>query len=342
MPVNRNALIRYRTIDTCLRNTYRQWTLDDLIEACSEALYDYEGIDKGVSKRTVQLDIQLMRSDKLGYNAPIVVEDKKYYKYADPDYSITNNPLTDNDLNKLNEVVDILRQFKGFSHFEEMTGMIQRLEDKVYSARNRQKQIVHLETNEKLKGLEYLDPIYQAIHKKQVLIFRYQSFKAKKANDITFHPYLLKEYRNRWFVLGRRNAKIPVINLALDRIQSITINDGIDFIEDPNFDPEEHFRHVIGVTVDSGSRPQKVHLRIDSKNAPYVITKPFHSSQQVISQSDSGVEIAIHVQLNYELERVILGFGDAIEVISPARLRNRIQKIHQEALTNYHPSGTPS
>lgn len=69
MPVNRNALIRYKTIDTCLRNKYRRWTLEDLIDACSDALYEYEGIDKGISKRTVQMDIQMMRSEKLGYNA---------------------------------------------------------------------------------------------------------------------------------------------------------------------------------------------------------------------------------------------------------------------------------
>ena len=106
MPVNRNALIRYKTIDNCLRNKYRQWTLDDLIEACSEALYEYEGIDKGVSRRTIQMDIQLMRSNKLGYDAPIVVVDKKYYTYEDPEYSITNIPLTDQDLGKLSEVVD--------------------------------------------------------------------------------------------------------------------------------------------------------------------------------------------------------------------------------------------
>ena len=76
MPVTRNALIRYKTIDQCLQNRYRQWMLDDLIEACSEALYEYEGIDKGVSRRSVQADIQMMRSDKLGYNAPIVVVDR--------------------------------------------------------------------------------------------------------------------------------------------------------------------------------------------------------------------------------------------------------------------------
>ena len=73
MPANRNALIRYKTIDNCLRNPYRRWTLEDLVDACSDALYEYEGIDKGISKRTVQMDIQMMRSEKLGYNAPIVV-----------------------------------------------------------------------------------------------------------------------------------------------------------------------------------------------------------------------------------------------------------------------------
>ena len=88
MPVNRNALIRYKTIDNCLRNPYRRWTLEDLVDACSDALYEYEGIDKGISKRAVQMDIQMMRSEKLGYNAPIVVYENKYYKYEDPEYSI--------------------------------------------------------------------------------------------------------------------------------------------------------------------------------------------------------------------------------------------------------------
>ena len=94
MPANKNALIRYKTIDNCLRNRYRRWTLDDLVEACSDALYDMEGITKGVCARTVQMDIQIMRSDKLGYNAPIEVYDRIYYRYADPEYSITEMPLS--------------------------------------------------------------------------------------------------------------------------------------------------------------------------------------------------------------------------------------------------------
>lgn len=90
MPASKNALIRYKTIDNCLRNHYRKWTLDDLIEACSDALSEYEGRDENVSRRTIQADIQMMRSDKLCYNAPIVVKENKYCTYSDPDYSVTN------------------------------------------------------------------------------------------------------------------------------------------------------------------------------------------------------------------------------------------------------------
>lgn len=108
MPANKNALIRYKTIDNCLRNKYRRWTLDDLVEACCDALYDMEGIKKGVCARTVQMDIQIMRSDKLGYYAPIEVYDRIYYRYSDPDYSITKNPLSLDDCNLIKEAISLL------------------------------------------------------------------------------------------------------------------------------------------------------------------------------------------------------------------------------------------
>ena len=108
MPANKNALIRYKTIDRCLRNRFRRWTIDDLTEACSDALYEMEGIMKGVSVRTVQGDLQIMRSDKLGYNAPIEVYDRIYYRYAEPDYSISDTPLTEEDCDLLREAVELL------------------------------------------------------------------------------------------------------------------------------------------------------------------------------------------------------------------------------------------
>lgn len=112
MPVNKNALIRYKTIDRCLRNKYRRWTLDDLVEACSDALYEMEGIMRGVSMRTVQADIQVMRSDKLGYNAPIEVYDNKYYRYADDDYSIDNSPINDDMYELISDAVKKLETYE--------------------------------------------------------------------------------------------------------------------------------------------------------------------------------------------------------------------------------------
>lgn len=334
MPVNRNALIRFRTIDHCLQNRGRKWTLEDLIDACSEALYEYEGIDKGVSRRSVQMDLQLMRSDKLGYNAPIIVLEKKYYTYEDPNYSITNIPLTNQDLGKLTEVVEILRQFKGFSHFQELSGMVQRLENKIYSAKTKQEPVIDFEKNENLKGLEHIETLYQSIINKEAVELVYQSFKAREANTFTFHPYFLKEYRNRWFVLGVKKKDSPVMTLALDRITSVA-KSSTKYLVNKTLNVNDYFKNVIGVTVETNSQPEKVVLFADRETAPYIITKPMHSTQQVIETEPVGITFSIYVQLNFELEREILGFGDRIKVLAPERLKRRIKEKFEQALDLY-------
>ncbi len=116
-----------------------------MINACSGALYEFEGIKKGISKRTIQMDIQLMRSEKLGYNAPIVVYENKYYIYDDPDYSITNTPLSEQDLKIMSEAVEVLRQFKGFNYFTGMTYIVSRLEDHVTSAKQHSTPVIDFE-----------------------------------------------------------------------------------------------------------------------------------------------------------------------------------------------------
>lgn len=331
MASNKNALIRYKTIDYCLRNSFQKWTLDDLIEACSDALYEYEGKDVNVSKRTIQLDIQLMRSDKLGYNAPIEVYEKRFYKYAEPDYSITKIPVTENDVKVMNEAIQLLRQFKDFSLFKEMNGVLQRLEDSVYSSQQNKKSIIHLDKNEQLKGLEFIDPIYQAIQQKKVIIINYQSFKAHQPSDMVVHPQLLKEFNNRWFVLCL-NKKI-FYTLALDRIISISEEKNIEYI-DKNVDGDNYYKDVIGATV-SNTRPQRIQFWIEKRNAPYVITKPFHKSQRVIKHTDDGVIFNIFVQINFELERKILGFGELIKVLKPEKFRKLILEKLQKAAANY-------
>ncbi|MCV9386037.1 WYL domain-containing protein [Reichenbachiella ulvae] len=325
MPVNRNALIRYKTIDNCLRNRFRKWTLEDLIEACSEALYDYEGIDKGVSRRTIQMDIQMMRSDKLGYHAPIIVEEKKYYTYSDPEYSITNIPLTDQDLDKLSEVVDILKQFKGFTHFQDLSGMVQKLEDKIHVSKTNQRPIIDIEKNENLKGLEFIDPIFRAISSQKKLIITYQSFKARSSSLFEFHPALLKEWRNRWFVLGKKRPSDNFMMLALDRIEKLEVLEE-SVMDYSQYDLSNHFKDVIGATVNVGQEPQEVKILVYGKHVPYVLTKPMHHSQKVVEKTKEGVIISLRVQHNFELEKEILSFGEFMKVIAPARLRSKIKE----------------
>jgi len=338
MALNKNALIRYKTIDKCLQNNNRRWTLDNLIKACSDALYEYEGRDTDVSKRTVQLDIQMMRSDKLGYNAPIEVYDKKYYKYGDEDFSITDIPLTENDMNVLSETVEMLKQFKDFSLFNELGGIIQRLEDKIYTEKNHKSSIIHLDKNDGLKGLEHLDTLYQAILKKIVLKLNYQSFKARQASVLTFYPFILKEFNNRWFLVGKVSSNKPILTLALDRIVDIDYDFSLPFLND-DFNGDEYYKNTIGVTVLNEDQLQEVLLKIDRSNAPYVLTKPFHHSQELVGRNDDGgVTIKLYVHLNYEFERLILGFGDAIEVLGPRILRKRMQNKMERAYQLYSQS----
>ena len=335
MAQNKNALIRYKTIDKCLQNTFRKWTLENLITACSDALYEYEGKEAQVSKRTVQLDIQLMRSNKLGYNAPIVVYERKYYKYEDPNYSITNIPLTNNDMDVLSETVEMLKQFKDFSLFSELGGIIQRLEDKVHTEKTKRHPIIHLEKNEHLKGLEYLDVLYQAIVKEICLSITYQSFKARQASTLTFHPFILKEFNNRWFVVGKKDKSPPILTFALDRIQKIEVDLSTPYIQE-DFNGDEYYQNTIGVSVLSKRHLKEIVLKIDRRNAPYVLTKPFHTSQKVIEQlPDGSILIQLYIHINYELERLILGFGESIEVIKPRILRSSIRRKLKKALEGY-------
>lgn len=335
MAQNKNALIRYRTIDKCLQNKYKRWTLDDLINACSDALYEYEGRDVNVSKRTVQLDIQMMRSDKLGYNAPIIVYEKKYYTYETDGFSITDIPLNESDMHVLSESVEMLKQFKDFSLFSELGGIIQKLEDKIYTERTHQPSIIHLDKNDQLKGLKYLDVLYQSILKKLVLKIEYQSFTARSSTTFSFHPFILKEFNNRWFLVGRKEGVKKIMTLALDRILKLDYDLSLDYQQE-QFDADTYYKNTFGVTVLSQEHVMEVVLEFDKSNAPYVLTKPLHASQLVIDRNEYGsVTVQINVHLNFELERLILGFGDSVKVLSPKVLKNRIKRKLKNALENY-------
>lgn len=336
MPVNKNALIRYKTIDNCLRNRYRRWTIDDLVQACSDALYDCEGISKGVSLRTVQNDLQMMRSDKLGYNAPIEVYEHKYYRYADADYSITNMPLTQADYEVMQEAVDLLRQFEDFDQFAEISDVVNRLQDKLSITQRRHKPIIHFDSVPNLKGLRLLSPLYTYIAHKQTLCIHYQSFLARRPVVYTFYPYLLKEFRNRWFLFGSVGPDLRLYNLALDRIQSVAPTNE-PFRENPKFDASHFFDDVIGVSKNLNDRPRTITFWANSQQSQYIKTKPLHPSQQLISTNptDHSCIFSIKVIINFELYSILMSYGPGIRLLSPACVVNYMHKQLRTAAKLY-------
>ena len=336
MPVNRNALIRYRTIDKCLQNRRRKWTIDDLIEACNDALYEYEGIDKSLSMRTIRLDLNAMRSDKLGYNAPIIVIDKKYYSYEDPTYSITNIPLTPQDLNVLQDVTLLLKQFKGFSHFQDVTEMVNKLEDKIYSEQNQQPSVIDFEKNDLLVGIEWLDILYKLIINQTAIQLTYQSFKARAANEYIFYPYLLKEYRNRWFVLGMQKVGKHIVTLALDRIQDIKPLPNEVFRINKGFNPQTYFSDIVGVTRNEADALTHIVFIANHIQAPYIRTKPIHASQKIVEERKDGIVFSIDVIPNFELDRELLGYGEGLEILSPSNMVRLLRRKTRLLYERYH------
>lgn len=336
MPVNKNALIRYKTIDNCLRNHFRRWTIDDLVEACSDALYDCEGISKGVSLRTVQNDLQIMRSDKLGYNAPIEVYDHKYYRYADPEYSIINMPLSHADCEVMQEAVDLLRQLEDFDQFVEISDVVNRLQDKLSITQKRRKPIIHFDSVPNLRGLRLLSPLYNYIAHKQTLCIRYQSFSARKPVEYVLFPYLLKEFRNRWFLFGSKAKDLVLYNLALDRIQSVEPCD-VPFRENPQFDAAHFFDDVIGVSKNLGAHPLFITFWATAEQSQYIQTKPLHPSQQLVSTNpaDHSCIFSICVVPIFEMYSVLMSYGPGIRVLSPHLAVTYIKKKLREATELY-------
>lgn len=337
MPANRNAILRYKTIDRMLQRG-RKATLEELVYACNDALQETLGYGK-VSLRSVQHDIREMRySEILGYYAPIIVVDKKYYTYEDSHYSIVEMPLTDNDMQRLAEAIDLLKQLSSSKSFRGVEDVVNRLEDHVASMRFKADPVILLESNERLRGLEYITLLHDAIVDRCPLTLTYKPFKWTEAQTFLFSPYILKEFRNRWFVLGKRHddTALEIFIMALDRIESLVpAPKNTRYFFNRTFDPQAFFRDIVGVTRYDAPVEHVVFLAT-APQAPYVRTKPLHPSQKELgSADDGGVLFSIDVIPNYELERDLLSFGEYITVLEPESLVEKLRGRIMQTAGNY-------
>ena len=333
MPENKDFALRIEIIDECLRNRYRRWTLQDLIDTVNEKLNERYG--KSASKRTIQDDLKHLKEEKL---APIIkkkIGAITYFSYSDPNYSIKNLPINDEEISFLKDAIYMLRQVNNFKILQDVDEIVSKLQNTVNTNIEGSSSIIQFEKHILLKGTDFIDDLFVAIKEKTPLRISYQSFKAEKPEQFIVHPYLLKEYRNRWFLIGRIGNGESITIFALDRIQEIK-NSNTSFIHNDIFNTETYFNNLVGVTFPEGEQIQSIEIRISARQAPYIRTKPIHQTQEILKDFKNGdILIRLWVINNYELRSVLLGFGCDIEVIKPISLRENMQDVLLQAVKKY-------
>lgn len=327
MSTNKRAIIRYRTLDVCFSSKYRKFFIDDLMERCSEVLTEHIGKPTTVSRRQIFDDINFMKSEA-GYNAPIesYKEGKKvYYRYDDEHFSIEKSPINAEELEQIKDALEVFGRIKGLPNFEWMAELETKLRDSIDNSENG---FISFDHNPFLKGLEHLQELYNYIKHQLVLTITYQSFKMDTPADFIIHPYHLKQYNNRWFLFGLNDELDKIQNLALDRI--IKMDTTQQSFKECTVDFEEYFEDIVGVTNNIDEEPVKVELYIDTSLLPYVKSKPLHGSQKL-----KGNLLTLNVKLNYELESLLLSFGENITILKPEELKIQIHNRLNGNLKNY-------
>lgn len=336
MATNKHATIRYNALDRCFSNRGRKFFINDLIDACNAAIYEFAGIEDGVKRRQVFDDITFMESDQ-GWSIPLErLKDgrKVYYRYSDKSFSIGNKGINPSEADQIKETLSILSRFKGMPQFEWIKEIQVRLED-TFKLKSNTASSVGFEQNPFLKGLNYFTELFSAITNQQVLKIEYQSFKQNKTSLVIIHPWHLKQYNNRWFLFGFNEEFNSLSNLAIDRIISIAGSRKKYIInKDINFD--EFFDDVIGVSVNTKGNVERIVLMVSKDAWPYLESKPIHGSQKVMRRSEQGVELTLQVQVNHELTALLFSYMDGIEVIEPPALREVFTRVSRSIFDNYH------
>lgn len=337
MPPTKHFDIRLRVLDTCLRNPQGRYDIEKLQSACAQALYEYDGTI-GISKKQIYEDLKYLSSEQ-GYQAPIKrypIEEfprKIFLTYEDKNFTISRQPLSREDAQQLQETLLTLSRFKGLPQFDWIQELSVKLQ-KLIDTKTSEVPIISFDNNSRIKGLEWIDPLYRAILSKQALTVTYIPFFQKEETH-RISPYLLKEFNNRWFVLSKTDQKDFLINLALDRISQISPGN-FHFQEMPFSNPESFFEPIIGVTNDLTEPIQEVILTVEKSLFPYIHTKPIHPSQTILDPMDKDwIRISLTIRTNYEFFSLVLSHGPRIQILSPETTRKTARKLIQQMKSIY-------
>jgi predicted DNA-binding transcriptional regulator YafY len=328
MGINKNAYIRYQTLDKCFSNPYKLFFIEDLLEEVNKALGYVNGFDSVIKKRQLFDDIKFMESES-GWSIPLerCKEGRRtFYRYLDINFSIKNQRITDKEIDVINSALIVLTRFKGLPQFEWINEMSTKL--KSHFEFDEVPEIIAFDHNEFLEGLDLLPSLYQSILNKTVLSIEYQAFHMEASIEYVIHPYYLKQYNKRWFLLGLNNEENLIYTIPLDRIKKIDILKE-NYLENKTINFTEYFEDIIGVSRKPNSKPIKIKLLFNPQTAPYILTKPLHGSQTKLSNNEDGLIIQIEVIPNFELRQLILSYGDSVEILTPESYKKEIYETNK-------------
>jgi hypothetical protein len=331
---NKQALTRYRLIDNLMTNKQRPApSLQEIVD------YVGEKLGTSVSVACIQKDIYAMRYDEsLGYFAPIKWDrQQRGYVYSEENYSIDKIPVSEEDLQGLELAVGILEQFKHIPAIKLFEDAITRMATAVQ--RNRETMTGHnvlqLDRPLRYKGIEFMGDIVEAIQQKKELKLFYLPFSRKEAKKHTIHPYFVKEYKGRMYLIAKdlHPTKVPkFLTFAFDRIKDIVFTHRT-FIEEA-VDKENYFDAAIGVTL-TGDAPERIRFRMSPEHAHYITSQPIHRSQRIIKETSKWVEVELELVINYELISMLMSYGEQICILKPKHLAETIYNKAKKMVALY-------
>jgi predicted DNA-binding transcriptional regulator YafY len=324
MATNKHALIRYRTIDRCLRNKHVSWNWKNLAEECAHAIYQNTGREVTLSERTIKGDISAMRSNEvLGYFAPIEYDRKeKSYYYADAHYRLFESPISPSDKEDLTQALAVLRQFAGFRDMMGIQDIITKLQVSVDRRSQSNFPVIQFDHPLDAPGQEWLYILYMSIVRRQCIHVGYQAFRKSRAAYI-LSPFLLKEYKSRWYLIAFSHSHSSLRTFALDRIKDIR-ESFAEYVSDRSFDPNRYFDDIVGITLESDKKPEEIKFEAFGTQVEYFKTKPLHKSQVLIKEREESAIFRIRAMVNFELLSEIFSYRENMHVLSPDHVREEI------------------
>lgn len=333
MPLTSLATIRYQALDRCFSDRINYYYIEDLVEEVNKELAYNDKTP--VSKRTVYYDIRDMEANhewELEFEEPARIDGRRYYRYADPNFSIWKNDLDAHQLAELKSLLLLLQQFHDAPQFNHVQEVIKNLEEKYKFKLRSPEKLIAFDTNKLAVGYNFLSPLFDAIISKQPLRITYQPY-GKDAFDSVVHPYYIKQYNNRWFLFGYSTDGVHenIVNMSFDRIKNIAPA-SVPFVENTFRDFEEFFDDIIGVTR-TDAELQSIVLRVAPSRIPYIVSKPLHPSQHNLRASEGIIEL--EVIPNRELYQLLLSFGPDVEVLEPSEIRQKMAQFAKSMSEKY-------